>query len=283
MKLLTIFLIAALSISTCFAQTREDTLKAADIISKSENAYAHLKTYADSGKLIQTMVVNGMESKTALIFKTAYTNTGGFNFEYYTVGKSNSLYTINRTDNVVKTWWGITGQESTPKGISNAIAAAAGVSSSTSTIIPELLMPNDFKMRNCFQLLKTYTLAGVEPVNGKACFKIKGDGAFGITAIWVGKKDFLIMKIETEKVIDPAKVEANSLKIARLMEKKDSVRYKEAIKANKTIADINKRDSLRGAPRGSFTVKDTYVFVPVTNHKINPELLKYRPKREVSL
>lgn len=282
MKFLPVFLISALYGSLCFAQSKADSVKATEIISKSENAYAHLKTYVDSGKLIQTMITNGNASKTALIFKTAYANTGGFNFEYYKVGQSNSLYTINRTDSVVKTWWGIMNREERKKNISGALYAALGVSSNTSVIVPELLMQADFEGRNYYRQLKSYVFDGIEQVNGNDCYKIKC-GAHGSAIVWIAKKDYLIRKIETEYTLDPAKIEAKSIRTAEELKKKDSVRYKNAIKVNNMLADISKRDSLRGAPREPFTVKDVYVFVPVADHKILSELLKYRPNREVAL
>lgn len=283
MKSLSILLFSALCAMNCMAQTPADSAKVIQIINKSEEAYAHIKTYADSGKLIQTMITDRVPSKTALIFKTAYTSTGDFNFEYYKMGESNSLYTINRTGNEVKTWWGITNKEQTPTSISHALYTAAGVSSSTSTLIPALLMRVDFKGQNFYRQLKTHTLEGEEQINGVACYKIKGNGVYGASVIWIAKKDYLIRRLDLENTVDPAKSEARARALTEEMKTKDSVRYKAMVKTNKLIADVNKRDSLRGAPRRPFVVKDTYTFNPVIDHKINPELLKYRPNREVAL
>jgi hypothetical protein len=242
-----------------------------------------LKTYVDSGKLIHTIINNGSTTKTALIFRTAYTNNGDFNFEYYKVGQSNSLYTINRSANVVKTWWGIMNRETTDPNISHALLTAAGVSSSTSALIPEFLLRVDFKGRNFYRQLKTHTLEGEEKINGTDCYKIKGNGIYGASMIWISKKDFLIRKIDLEKTVDPAKTEARVQSMTEELKKKGDAKYKEMEMANKIIADINKRDSLRGAPRRPFIVKDSYMFAPVTNQKVPPVLLSYRPKREVAL
>lgn len=86
---------------------KKDTTSAVTIINKSKAAYANLPIYLDSGKVVESMYNNDHPSKTAKVFRTAYTNTSEFNFEYYEVGKSNSLYTINRSSGVVKSWWGV--------------------------------------------------------------------------------------------------------------------------------------------------------------------------------
>lgn len=119
---------------------KRDTTSAATIINKSKAAYAKLPLYLDSEKVVESMYNNDHPSKTAKVFRTAYTNSGEFNFEYYVVGKSNSLYTINRSSGVVKSWWGVTNKVTTPATINLALAGATGVSSRTAALIPDLLL-----------------------------------------------------------------------------------------------------------------------------------------------
>lgn len=83
---------------------------AAAIINKTENNYAALLNYFDSGKVIVSFYNNKHPFKKALLFKTSYTSSGLFNFEYYEVGKSNSLYVINKSLDKVRSWWGVTNE-----------------------------------------------------------------------------------------------------------------------------------------------------------------------------
>ena len=281
MKSLSILLILTLCAATCFAQTKADSLKAAAIFNKSKDAYAHLKTYTDSGKVIRTMI-SEHTSKTAMIFKSAYTSAGDFNFDGYKEGQSNSLYTVNRTANTIKTWWGITDKEADATGISTAMAGTVGALSGNTTVVPQLLMPSDFKGLNVFKGLKQCSLAGDEKINGKDCYIIKGERISGVAKIWIAKSDFLIRKIEGESIVNPAKTEA-SLRQAIAIGKTRGLNYSNLEDALKTYHEIGVRDSLSGHPRRPFTVKESYVIVPVTDHKVNPVLLKYRPNREVAL
>jgi len=71
--------------------------------------------------------------------------------------------------------------------------------------------------------------------------------------------------------------------IAATKTKDDSVNKK--LQATvKTMEMIHKMDSLRGkTAQAAFTVKETFSFFPTVANKINPDLLKFRPNREVAL
>jgi hypothetical protein len=283
MKSFAVLLLSLLSISVCFAKNKPAPLSADSIISLSVKAYGHLKTYTDSGKLVQTFLTDHPH-KTATVFKTAYVNTGDINFEYYIPGNSNSLYTINRTNNIVKTWWGIVNRTDAPVSMPHALGAAAGVSGGTSMIVPELLLTADFKNNNLYKNITKRVLAAVEQVNGKDCYKITGTNLRGPITIWIGKKDFLIRKIEDEHVVDPAKTEAISHKMDSMMKARGGAMAKAHETAMKNLAMIHKMDSLRGKQaQSAFTVKETLSFFPTVAGKVNPELLKFRPNREVAL
>jgi hypothetical protein len=283
MKSLTVVLLSLLFISPCVAKNKPAQLSADSIISLSIKAYGHLKTYTDSGKLIQTFLTANPH-KTAIIFKTAYANNGDLNFEYYVSGNSNSLYTINRTNNTVKTWWGVLNRTDAPANIQLALGAALGVSGGTSTVVPGLLLTADFKNGNLYRNMSKRVVAAIEQVNGKDCYKITGTNLRGPITVWIGKKDFLIRKIEEEHIIDPAKNEVASHKIDSMMKAKGGEMAKAHETAMKNLVMIHKMDSLRGkSAQGAFTVKETYSFFPTMDKKIDPELLKFRPNREVAI
>jgi hypothetical protein len=96
MKPIALLFLSLFAVSPCLAQSKPSPLTVNAIISLSIKSYSQLKSYTDSGKLIQTFLTN-KPNKSAKVFKTAYVNTGNINFEYYQPGKSNSLYTITKT------------------------------------------------------------------------------------------------------------------------------------------------------------------------------------------
>jgi hypothetical protein len=279
MKLLSWLLLSLLFVSPVFAKNNFNTLSgdpksAVDILNKSESVYANLKIYTDSGKVIQSFSEMAHPHKTAEFFKTAYANTGNFNFEYYNEGKSNSLYIINRSANIIKTWWGITNETKTQANMNLALAGASGVSARTAYFIPGLLLTKDLKEKaNIYHtLIKQPVLLGYEAIKGIDCYKIKGTDNRGETIIWIAKKDFLIRKVETETKINPAKLIAG-------LHKLDSIYKARHIKSKANVASLIQRTSTLK----EFKVTSTYLYFPSTHGKDNSILFKFRPNREAAI
>jgi hypothetical protein len=263
-----------------------DSTSAAAIFNKSKTAYANLTTYLDSGKVVESTYNTEHPNKTAKVFRTAYTNSGGSNFEYYEVGKSNSLYTINKSSGAIKSWWGITNKITTPATINLALAGATGISSGTAAIIPNLLLTKDFQY-NFYTSFTSQTINVSEKVGIIDCHKISGVvmSRVGPVTVWIGKKDFLIRKIETDYKISPEKNQIFLRKIDSLNEvrhKGDTAWLKnEAVRKAATARRNAIMDSTRSMR--DFNVKSTYLFYPYVLKKMNPDLLKFRPNREIVL
>ncbi len=237
-----------------------DPLSAAAIIHSSEEVYAHMKVYLDSGKVISSFYNNDHPGKTAKMFRTAYNDVGGFNFEFYEPGKSNSLYTINRTDNVVRSWWGMFNRSQTHTNLAAALLTAKGVSTLTSYIIPALLLSNIYGNQDIYHTVAFFALEGAEDVNGVDCYKISATSVqYSKFTVWIGKKDFLMRKMETDKNVKPSALPQN-------------VQDKLGPAAASAIMD-----------RKDFSVTETYTFFPYTLPKPNPDLFKFRPNREVAI
>lgn len=182
---------------------------AADIISKSKTAYGSTKTYFDSGKVVSSFYNNARPFSNAKIFKTAYSRTGLFNFEYYDVGRSNSLYVINQNMKLVQSWWGITGKTISYSSIANPLAAAAGVSSSLSALIPRLLFFTTGEGKTMLDPMVPAKDVTKEIINGASCFVVKGKGVKGNDLhFWIGDNDFLIRKVITDSEVKDFKVKS---------------------------------------------------------------------------
>jgi hypothetical protein len=271
-----------------------DTVDVATIIDRSEKAYHQLSVYLDSGKVINAYDISGRVNKTAKLFKTAFSNNGDFNFEYYELGKSNSLYTINRSANIVRSWWGVTNKLVDPApSLRLALSGALGVSSGTSMLIPGILLTNDISLKVSFyHTLGATELNGSEVVNGVDCYKMKSIAKNGRkTTTWVAKKDYFIRKIETEYIIYPAQTQAFIKKIDSLAKLKLSVKDTSTVRAD-SIRQVTQRlmndmaklsKNVDGDKTGAYNVKETFWFYPYTLKKPSPELFKFRPNREIEL
>lgn len=202
MKLCLLFIAFEFSINCLFAQN------ITEIISQSEAKYKGSKTYFDSGKAVNYFYNLPHPFSNAKIFKTAYSKIGLFNFEYYVLGNSNSLCIIHQgEDKKVQSWWGITDKLETDQSLLFSLYAQKGVSSSTSTLIPELLYAFNNTYGNVFHTIKDPALQSTEDVNGKLCFKIVGNlKTEGTIKIWIAEEDYLIRKIETDHPVKEFRV-----------------------------------------------------------------------------
>ena len=202
MKYYVFFLSVVFSINSLQAQN------IADIISKTVAKYEGTETYFDSGKVVQYFSDLPHPFSEAKIFKTAYTKNGMFNFEYYKIGSSNSLYVINQSlDKKVQSWWGITDKLETDKSLEKSLNAQRGVSSLTSTIIPELLFSFNNAYINTFYSMIDPALIANEDINGNQCYKIAGSLKSGGTIkIWIATGDLFIRKIETDNKVKDFRV-----------------------------------------------------------------------------
>jgi len=278
-----------------FSQSKTQvTLSVPQIFEKSEESYAALQTYLDSGKVIKEFYNNDRPSKSSIKFRTAYSEFLGFNFEYYVPNKSNSLYTINKSSNVVRSWWGIRNQIETQASLSSALAAATGVSSSTSNIIPRLLLPAELKQANVFKNVKG-KITGSEVIDDHVCYVIEGNKSeSGIIKLWISKKDFMIRKIFIDRKID---VKASGTKIDSLIKnqivtlksksnaEQDAVKRASLVKKLKTLEDANQlmTQMQKRSQSSALSVKTTYYYYPYFPKKLSKNLFTFRPNREVAL
>lgn len=287
-----LFVLLLLTSVVCAKNKINGPVNADTVFKRSQYAYAHLKTYLDSGKIVESFYNLDHPHKTAKLFKTAYANTGDFNFEYYNIGSSSSLYTINRSGGVVKSWWGVTNKIEAPVKLTLALSAAMGVSARSSNIIPALLLTTDFNEKaNIYHAIKNPVLNEEEIVDAVSCYKISGtERDESKITIWIAKTDLLIRKIQTDVDIDPVKERATAQKLDSIMLshhlndaeylKKDSIRKAKTKETRDKIIAINPNYKPNDA---AFKVNTIYLFFPYTLKKANPELFSFRPNREVSL
>jgi outer membrane lipoprotein-sorting protein len=189
-----------------FANTIDSS--AVSILERSRYKYSTLVNYFDSGKVISSFYNIPHPIKKALYYKTSFSKSGLFNFEYYEPGRSNTLYEINRGNGRIRSWWGVTNKLKEFKSIRQPLTEAAGVSSSLSLFIPGLLLQEDFPDNyNILNRLREPVLLNTEMMAGHECYKIsETDTLTKKMILWIDKKDFLIRGIETLRTVKDFKV-----------------------------------------------------------------------------
>lgn len=286
-------LLLTLGMTSAYSQNNlNKQLTADEILLKSAKTYAGLKNYLDSGKVVNEHYNNDHPFKSAKHFRTAYSESLGFNFEYFEPNKSNSLYTINKSAGQVKTWWGINNKVNSVESLSSAVAAAAGVSSLTSVIVPKLLFPEEVKAPNFFTGI-TGELVQSETLNGQICHVISGVNKNGDKVmIWINRNDFLLRKVVIDKEVKASAMTADSVMNKRIEQMKSQAdAEKDAEKKASLLAAVSQyetaskalRERLSKGPRKNFSVKSTYYYYPYHPKVINKQLYTFRPNREVAL
>lgn len=183
---------------------KNDPITISTLIERTGDAYAKTVRYLDSGKVVSTFKNAGISpTSTAIYFRTAYSDAGPFNFEYYKLGQSNSLYIINRDKKrMVQSWWGINNKTRTYLTLDEALAAAQGVSTLASTMIPKFLLVKDGALGlNIFNEMRDHLLLQPEMINKTLCYKLSGSYKTGTAIVWIGQNDFLIRKIHIDQTI----------------------------------------------------------------------------------
>lgn len=176
------------------------------VLSKTESAYLNMKTYLDSGKVVSYYYDNGRPNSDVMLFKTAYSDDGSFNFEFYQLGQDN-LFIVNKdATNKVQFWDGT--KTRNELDFARAMAGSVGISKSASIMITNFLMPGaaGTYSKSIFKRLIEPKLAASEVINGNTCYKITGSDNRGSVVIWISQKDFLIRKVETDHPVSNFKV-----------------------------------------------------------------------------
>lgn len=180
---------------------------ASDILSRSATKYAELKTYMDSGKVISHFYNNAHPRSNALIFKTAFSDNGAFNFEYYELG-STDINVLNRdAAKNVKVWKGFANTVVSGQPFNLAMAGFVGISNFTAALVPTLLMPEEQLVpRNIFNRLTDPKFVATEKVNGEECYRIDAKHPNESWTLWVSTSDLLIRKAESDRPVKDFRV-----------------------------------------------------------------------------
>lgn len=181
----------------------DSEITANEIISKALEVYSGCSSYTDTGYSKTIFFNKGLETQQKiLLFTTSFQRPNKFRFEYAVKDGDNlsDNYIIWMNGGIAKSYWEITGEENN-RSLSEAIAAATGVSSATAHNIPILLMP---ELESCNRLLhnedgKAQLLAIEKDQDGNLCYVIK---IRSNEKIWINQDTFLVTRIEEYTLFD---------------------------------------------------------------------------------
>lgn len=199
MKILQSLLIICFFYSTQYQSSfAQPPVSGKEILKRSITHYQTLNSYRDNG-YIRTFFFNdgGLISfEDTKVFSTSFIRPDRFRFEYAEQinRKLKNNYIIWKNTNDVKTFWALNSEEGSPTSVSEAIAAATGVSSGSAHNIPQLFFPDSCSQNLMARKLASARLIGTEKdASGNLCYRIRVNTN---EIYWVDSKSYLIKKIE---------------------------------------------------------------------------------------
>lgn len=191
------------------AIAEETDLTADDIIRRMAQVYAESKSYTDRGVVISVFISEDGTRTIEKPFKTFFVRPDRFRFEYRekkTIGQS-SHYIAYKNGEDVKVYWNI-GPEMVGKikTLSEALSAAAGISSGSARTVPTMLIPGDSEFRNAIIYYEPLRIEDAV-FDGVNCFRISDRADYRRLTLWIGKEDFLLRKMYQEQDFNDFKLQ----------------------------------------------------------------------------
>jgi VWFA-related protein len=175
------------SIASAQAQT------AGEILAKVRSVYAGCHTYSDEGTSKSEASIGGGRKA---YFRTSFVRAGNFRFQLWInsdkPGRSEP-WVVWKNGNLV---WaqGISSLGGRRLRFDTALSRMAAFSAGGSVAIPQLLLPDAFRVVQFFSLIVDARVAGEEKINGRQAFRIEGTMADLPIKLWIDKSEYLVLK-----------------------------------------------------------------------------------------
>ena len=184
-------LFICIALMSCIASAQAQT--AGEILAKVSSVYAGCRTYSDEGTSKTGASIGGGRHS---YFRTSFVRSGKFRFqmwfnadkpvrvEPWVVWKEGDLIRTQGISNVaVKRW-----------RLDTVLSRIAAFSAGSSVTIPQLLLPDEFRVVQLFSLIVDARVAGEEKINGRQAFRIEGTMAGLPIMLWIDKSEYLVLK-----------------------------------------------------------------------------------------
>ena len=221
-------LFICIALVSCIASAQAQT--AGEILAKVRSVYAGCRTYSDEG-ISKSEASIGGGRKT--YFRTSFVRAGSFRFQLWfnsdKPGRSEP-WVVWKNGDLVRAQ-GISSVGGRRLRFDTALSRMAAFSAGGSVAIPQLLLPDAFRVVQFFSLIVDARVAGEEKINGRQAFRIEGTMADLPIKLWIDKSEYLILKSYREVDIGNRHEES-------------TIQYKPKLNANIPPEDLTMAQSL---------------------------------------
>ncbi|TAJ18276.1 MAG: hypothetical protein EPO68_08140 [Planctomycetota bacterium] len=203
-----------LSIAVLPADTAGAELpRAQDVLANVARVYASCERYRDEGVNWTEFIgdgESGRDHQRETQFATRFDRRRGFRWEYRELeagGRDDTRMVIWGLPERAQEWWTVREHAIDSGEWGSLRAAAAGVSSGTSTLIPDLLDPQDERDALLLRLVEPI-VRGRDDVGGRPCYRIEAQlEQAHAYVVWVDVEQYVVRRVHESFRLDDCRVD----------------------------------------------------------------------------
>jgi hypothetical protein len=159
------------------AKVEQEPVRAGAVVERCVEMYKGLKTYEDTGQVVQTMTVGGRRTVSRQPFETRFQRPDRFYYQFkgsVTPGaEPRSTYAVWADGSgKVRSHWDLMGGDQEQPSLDMALAGPTGISGGSAIKVPSLLLVLP-PARWLTEFEKDFKIAGREQVDGVECYRIE--------------------------------------------------------------------------------------------------------------
>jgi len=172
---------------------------AAQVLQAMAEKYAACRSYFDKG-LVRTIFINldGSRRVDDRPFTTAFVRNDRFRYEFsQQMGKREVHYIVWSDGSAAQTWWDIGSPKLKTMTLGIALAGGTGISGSSASTIPTLLLPDQVNAYKLSALARSVREPD-EVVDGVNCIRVQGEFGFNrpqSITVWIEKQTGLVRQM----------------------------------------------------------------------------------------
>jgi VWFA-related protein len=182
------------------------TQSAVEILRKVAAVYAGCRTYSD-----EASVSLGLPPGRSTSFRTNFVRPRSLAFEFWLnpqMRDRTNAWVVWKNGDEIKAW-GSPGMTDRDVPLDTALLRVSSMTGGGSLIVPQLLLPNDFRSADLVSLIaQTAVVAGEEKIDGRKTFRIEGRLWGQPVKFWIDQTEFLILKTSRTLVLGNRTVES---------------------------------------------------------------------------
>jgi VWFA-related protein len=177
---------------SCIVSAQAQT--AGEILAKVTSVYAGCRTYSDEGtSKTETSIGRGRQA----YFRTSFARPGKFRFQLWLdKNKPGGVepWVVWKDGELIQAQGTVAVAGLKRLRFDTALSRMAAFSAGSSVTIPQLLLPDAFRVVQFFSLIVDARIAGEEKINGRPAFRIAGTIAGLPIMLWIDKSEYLVLK-----------------------------------------------------------------------------------------